>query len=533
MPGAATGKRKLWHHPVFRRRHPMNFFFCRHPLLRDALLWAIPALLFGAALRLILLHYSPYAYWGSDSRSYFGFANGVLNDFYFSLSEKRRYLYPIFLLPVAMLPGAPLRSLAWIQAVIGLCTIPVFAYSVRRIFVVWKILIIPLTLLFAGLPVFIWHEHELIGDTFLLNGLVWCVAGWAAWTNQTDLSRARRLWWLFFAAFAFIVLSKPSVKFFWPGLLAAFVFIGAWRVLRWRHWAALGALFLAGLTVGDDDQGAWLLYNSSFPLTQLNSPLHAGVKAELREWILAKRARIDAYAREDYEVQKYLRAPENDPSYPRLQSLSKDKAALSRVYRDLAFEGIQAEPLSYLSIGLHRMLESCNPADLSLWRFQADYFFSRLDEAIALRKYPEEILRLALGVPRSSPFPSREQLQAWTNPNPDSAAARWLPAYVEAYQSAGALVKRPESELRQISSYRPTFLGWWFLLGALLAFLPPYFRTVGVWVLLLGAGLFATYLVGIMHVRYFAPAWPVVLLTLGVAIDAPLRSLLRLGRLRQ
>jgi len=505
----------------------MRSIFRRHPLLLDALLWAIPALLFGAALRLMLLHYSPYAYWGSDSRSYFGFTNGVLNDFYFSLSEKRRYLYPIFLLPVSMLPAPPLRSLAWIQAAIGLCAIPVFAYSVRRIFVAWKILIIPLTALFAGLPVFIWHEHELIGDTFLLNGLVWCVAGWAAWTSQTDPSRARRLWWLFFAAFAFIVLSKPSVKFFWPGLLAAFFFIGAWRVLRWRHWAALGALFLAGLTVGDDDQGAWLIYNSVFPLTQLDSPLHAEVKAELAGWVLAKRARIDSYAKEDYEVQKYLRAPENEPSRPRLQALSKDKAGLSRVYRDLAVEGIRADPLSYLSIGLHRMLESCNPSDLSLWRFQPDYCSSRLGEAIAAGKYPEEILRLALGIPSVAPFPSKEELNARMNPYPDSAAARWLPAYVDAYQAAGALVIRPESEPRLLSLYRPTFLGWWFLLGCLLALLPPYFRTVGVWVLLLGTGLFATYLVGIMHVRYFAPAWPVVLLVLAVCIDAPLRAALR------
>jgi len=504
----------------------MNSFFRRHPLLLDALVWAVPAILFGAALRLMLLHYSPYAYWGSDSRSYFGFANGVLNDFYFSLSEKRRYLYPLFLLPVTMLPGAPLRSLAWIQAGIGLCTIPVFAYSVRRIFFAWKILIIPLTALFAGLPVFIWHEHELIGDTFLLNGLVWCVAGWAAWTSQPDPSRARRLWWLFFAAFAFIVLSKPSVKFFWPGLLAALVFVGAWRVLSWKHWAALGALFLAGLTVGDDDQGAWLLYNSAFPLTQLNSPLHAEIKTELGGWVLAKHARIDSYAKEDYEVQKYLRAPENDPSRPHLHALAKDKTALSRVYRDLAVEGIRAEPLSYLSIGLHRMLESCNPADLSQWRFQADYCSSRLNEAIAADRYPEAILRLALGIPRNAPFPTREELNAWMNPHPDSAAARWLPAYVNAYQAAGALVNRPESEPRLLSSYRPSLLGWWFLVGAALALLPPYFRTVGVWVLLLGTGLFATYLVGIMHVRYFAPAWPVVLLALAVAVDTPLRRVL-------
>jgi len=53
-----------------RRSHSFpatdEILFRRHPLLLDAILWAIPAILFGAGLRLMLLHYSPYAYWGSD-----------------------------------------------------------------------------------------------------------------------------------------------------------------------------------------------------------------------------------------------------------------------------------------------------------------------------------------------------------------------------------------------------------------------------------------------------------------------------------
>src|SRR5689334_5332963 len=123
----------------------MSRFFSRHPLVRDALIWAIPALVFGAVLRLVLLHYSPYAYWGSDSRSYFGFTNGVMTDFYFSLNEKRRYLYPIFLLPVTWLPGSTLKALAWIQAGLGLATVVAFSYFVRRVFAGWKWLVVPLT----------------------------------------------------------------------------------------------------------------------------------------------------------------------------------------------------------------------------------------------------------------------------------------------------------------------------------------------------------------------------------------------------
>jgi hypothetical protein len=40
-----------------------------------------------------MLSYLPYAYWGSDSRSYYGFAEQLLDTGKLSLYDKRRYLY--------------------------------------------------------------------------------------------------------------------------------------------------------------------------------------------------------------------------------------------------------------------------------------------------------------------------------------------------------------------------------------------------------------------------------------------------------
>ncbi len=498
-------------------------FFSRHPLLRDAILWAIPALIFGAILRLLLLSYSPYAFWGSDSRSYFGFTNGVLNDFYFSLNEKRRYLYPIFLLPVSLLPGSALRAIAWIQPLLGLLTIVPFAYIVRRIFVGWKILIIPLTALYAGLPVFIWYEHELIADTILFSGMVWMLGGWMAWVGQARIERARALWWWFFTPLAIIALTKPSVKFFWPGILFALLVAKAWRVLNWKQWSALAAVFLIGFSMGDDDQGSWLLYNTAFPYTQLDTPRHAEYKAEISDWVLAKRARIDSYADEDYEVQKYLRGPGKDKSRPLWAALGKDKNRMARVSRDLAMESILARPDMFLKIGLHRLLGSCNPADLDYDRFEADYFAARLRVDLAGKRTPEEMLRIAFGIPSKAPFPSKEQFWSWTCPHPDSAVSRWMVSYVKTYQQLGELVKRPTGERRSFDQYRLTWLGWALLLGAIAACFPPFLRTVGVWVIGMTAAMLATYLVGIQHVRYFAPMWPIVLLALAIVIDWPIR----------
>jgi len=498
-------------------------FWQRHPLLRDALLWAIPALLFGAALRLILLHYSPYAYWGSDSRSYFGFTNGALTEGYFSLNEKRRYLYPLFLLPITILPGSALRAVAWIQAGLGLATVVAFAYFVRRVFAGWKVLLVPLTVLYAGLPVFLWYEHELIADTIYFDCVVWAMAGWAAWVSQADLARARRLWWAFFVPLAIMVLTKPSVKFFWPGIAIALVIVAAWRVLRWREWVALAALFFAGLTVGDDDQSAWLLYTTVFPLTQVDTPKHAEYKAQIRDLVLEKRARLDFYNDEDDQVHDFLREPENHPERPLWKALAKDDAALNRLYHDLAFEAIRARPDLFLYIGLKRLAGSANMDDFKDDRFDATYFGDRFTEQLARARNPQSMVKLAFGLPKDAPLPDAATFRSWISPHPDSAAAGWLKNYVRTYSAGGELITRPEASGWSLAQCRLTPVGWLTVVGGLLALFPPYLRPLGGWVVLMSGALLATYLVGIEHTRYFAPAWPLVLLALGVVLDWPIR----------
>src|SRR6201986_983502 len=114
----------------------------RHPIWRDALLWALPALALGAAFRLLLISYLPYADWNADSRSYYSFAHNLTAHGYFSLYDKRRYFYPIFLLPVSWLPGSPLRWLALIQHALGLLTLVPLAYVIRRSLACWRVWVV-------------------------------------------------------------------------------------------------------------------------------------------------------------------------------------------------------------------------------------------------------------------------------------------------------------------------------------------------------------------------------------------------------
>ena len=167
----------------------LRTFLRTHPTLRDALWWALPALLLGAVLRLLFLSYLPYAYWGSDSRSYFSFAYTLLEKGYISLDDKRRFIYPLLMTPIAALPGAPLRWVAWLQHGLGLATLVPLAYIVRKSFVGWRWWVVPITVLYTGMPVLLWYEHELLGETVFFGALLCAFAGWVAWIGAANAER--------------------------------------------------------------------------------------------------------------------------------------------------------------------------------------------------------------------------------------------------------------------------------------------------------------------------------------------------------
>ncbi len=499
----------------------------RHPILREALVWSVPALIFGFVLRAMLISYSPYAYWGSDSRSFLGFADGVIGQGYFSINEKRRYLYPILLLPISLLPGGTLRWLGVLQPLLGLATVLPLAYVVRKAFVSWKAVIIPVTVLFAGMPVLLWYEHELLADTVMFDALVWMMGGWAAWATQSDARRARALWWWFLVSFAILLLTKPAGKFLWPGMVLGLAATGGWRLLRWPQWTSLAAALGLSLTVGDGDQSAWLLYTTAFPLTNLESAAHAEIKDELRGLVLLKRANLGTYEEQDDEVHDLLRSPEDHREFPKLRALARDERALSRTYNELAIEGILSRPLGFLQIGVQRLTGSCNPGDFKTDRFEPGYFSTRMAAQIEGGRNSDRMLRLAFGLGRNEPFPGPMDFAARLNPAPESAAARWLPSYVAAWFAHADLISRPRGSQSHLAECRLTALGWAAVAGGLFSLIPALFRVVGVWTVTLAIYLLAVYLVGVEHTRYFALAWAQIILLLAVLPEAAWRLVQR------
>src|SRR4030095_3857864 len=298
--------------------------FQRHPIVRDAVYWAGPALLIGAVLRLLLLSYMPYAYWGSDSKSYFSFVHQLLDQGVVNLEEKRRFLYPLFLVPISVLPGEPLRWLAWVQHALGVVTLFPLAYVVRRTLVYWRWWIIPVTVAWAGMPMVLWYEHELLGETLFFNLIVWTIAGWIAWAGESCPARAQRLFWWFLISLGLFILTKPSGRFVLPGIAVGLIILKAWRRLAWSQWAALFLVVVVGLTMGSKKQGAWLLYVAVFPLTSLDSPRHSAYKAEIRDFVEPLRRELDTYYLRDDGPFAFLESPDEQDVRPLWKALNAD-----------------------------------------------------------------------------------------------------------------------------------------------------------------------------------------------------------------
>ncbi|HEY8901361.1 MAG TPA: hypothetical protein VIM61_13195 [Chthoniobacterales bacterium] len=509
-------------------------FFQRHPAIRDACLWALPAIAFGLVLRVVLTAYQPYAYWGSDSESYYSFAYRLFSEGVVAIPQKRRLLYPILLMPVDLLPGSPLRWLVFFQHVMGLLTLVPLAYVVRKILVGWRWWIVPATVIYAGMPIIFWYEHELLGEAFFFAAIVWTFAAWTAWSGRLDRGdRAPVVWWIFFACLALCVLTKPAARFLWPGIVIGLVYLRAWRYLRRPQWTGLVALLIVMGMLGEAGQASRLLYSSAFPLTVLDSPRHADLKAEIAPMVRASRARLDYYYFEDSGPKNFLRGNYRSGNYPTWQAKDRD-GSLNDAMREIALEAIRAQPHLFLYIAVQRTVDSINWSQFKLWRFDATYFSSKLqpDFDDFVEDNTEKKLRVLARAFAVEPVagrwdfaPIREKIE----PQNREAVAAAMGRYVQTVTPWGTFVERcvPEGGVPALWQFRPTLLGWWLILGCVLAIALPGLRgTLGVWIVLAAGYAVAVHLVGSGNPRFFAAAWP----PLVVALFAPLDALLRLIR---
>lgn len=501
---------------------------CR-PALRDAILWAIPALVFGFVLRAILTAYQPLAYWGSDSESYFSFAYRLLNEGVASIPAKRRIIYPILLLPVTMLPGSPLQWLLFFQHVMGLLTLIPLAYCVRKAFAGWRWWVIPVTAIYAGMPMIIWYEHELLAEAFFFASFIWAAAAWFSWIGRARIGLpSGRMWWFFVAMLALCVWTKPAGRFFWPGIFIGLIYVRAWRFLKWPHWIAIVVVTVVSWSLGEGTQASRLLYTSSFPLTNLDSPLHAELKAEIAPLVRESRERLDYYYLEDTGPKQFLAGGFRSGDYPAWQALDRSGDARFDAMRELALEGIKENPHLFLYIGLQRTVGSMNWTAFKLRRFNADYFQDRFEplyeEMVGKKAGKARMLQVVLGLPQTERVPTfAEVLEVLETDRPEPYVG-WMQNYTDAVTRAGVFTAEPVEDgcRRTLWELTPTALGWWLLVGVVMTFFvnESLRATVGVWLVIAGGYAVGVHLVGSSNPRFFATAWPILFLAMATPLEA-------------
>jgi len=317
-------------------------------------LWlCLPALVLGAALRLSVLFALPEAYYGSDSNSYFQTTAELWNEGDFELRSKRRWIYPLVLLPTPALPGGTLQIIAVAQHALGLATVFGIGWIVLHLTRRPQIWVPLVTTLAALWPRMLWHEHEMIAETLLLFVVVLAVG---LTLPEGSLRRRDRLFWFLLATTA-IVAVKPHGRPIWLGLMFSAALI-AGMPWRWHKKNILAALASVGimLSSGSSEQGAWLLLSSALPVVKTEGDQWPEYRAALKPSIEEVRADLSQYPWKQGTYKKMLVESKGDRRLgPVWTKLREDRREFSKVAKGLAMEGILHAPLTYSYLVLMKM----------------------------------------------------------------------------------------------------------------------------------------------------------------------------------
>ena len=201
---------------------------------QQVLLLCVPALIVGLVFRVSFMFAIPEIYYGADSNSYFDAAWKLWTHGDLVLNPKRRFLYPIVLIFMPLLPNSTAVDVAVVQHLLGLVIIVGIGWVVAQM-TRFPYLWVPLVTCAAAVwPRMLWFEHEMIAEVWLLAAFVATVA---LAVPCGALKDQQRLFWFLIAAAA-IVAFKPHGRPLWLGLmLVALVMAGnplKWEKKNWR-----------------------------------------------------------------------------------------------------------------------------------------------------------------------------------------------------------------------------------------------------------------------------------------------------------
>jgi hypothetical protein len=309
---------------------------------RRCLLLCLPALIIGAALRISMIVALPEGFYGPDSNSYFSTAKRLWNEYKWSVGEKRRWVYPIFLAALPPLPSTPSRIVPLVQHACGLASLLGIGWIVGHVTRRRAIWVPVVTTLAAIWPLMLWYEQEIQAEALFASAYILSVA---TIFPTERLREGRRLMWFLLAA-AFVVALKPHGRGLWlGGVVAAMLLAGLPWKWKWRDLAALAVGLVVIMSSGSSKQGNWLLLSSVLPLVPTEGEKWPEERAELRPLIEETHAQLPIYAWVQGRYKKRVMTDRPDARISdKWAALTHDKPRYIKVCGDFAKEAIRAHP---------------------------------------------------------------------------------------------------------------------------------------------------------------------------------------------
>jgi len=264
--------------------------------LKQVLLWCIPALIVGFALRAVLLVQMPYGFIQYDTPDFLTTPYQFLAKHHLVIHGKKSFLTPVFFLLPFILHIPALIFIPLAQNIMGLLGVVLAGGLVRLWFKQWRWFIVPVTVLIAGNPFAIWYEKTLMGEAnFLFFALLLAVFGTLWAKNPCKQTFVLLLLGLFLNAG-----TRGEAKLYFAFGLALIPLV-LWR--QWGsillHWAITLVVMVGTFHISETSHAPSLLYATLVHLT----PDHLRFEPDIAPYVLPLR---DRYRQEWVERQGEL-----------------------------------------------------------------------------------------------------------------------------------------------------------------------------------------------------------------------------------
>jgi len=217
----------------------------------------------GLALRIWLTAAMPYGFFHTDSADLLETADKLVHEGGFRLHPKKTFLVPIVYTVAFAIPGVPvLITIPLAQHALGLLMIVLCGLLCRLWFSHWKWWIIPLTLLVAANPSFLWFEHTPMAESLY----VFCTVVLAVTGSVFALHANRASFVALLMALVLQAGARPEGKLFFGFGLILIVLVLWKNKAPWRTLGIhLGITLVVALIVNSKtktSQAGLLLYTS-------------------------------------------------------------------------------------------------------------------------------------------------------------------------------------------------------------------------------------------------------------------------------